>query len=194
MRHTNNNIKSNRNRRFHLMCLPMKSRSAFSTICYFFLSLPLSRVGVVHGKKYWMRVKRERDSTEWLLTDNIQHRYLMLLLITHFSWENYSDEKCDLRDARWGEMMKADSSRCKKRNPPMDGGKTAIDDDYNLWLWCLFTTLARTEKNESRIEELLENKSGADKKYEFTNEANKSTICYGMEWDAIRVDDVREAM
>lgn len=76
----------------------------------------------------------------------------------------------------------------------MDGGKTAIDDDYNLWLWCLFTTLARTEKKESRIEELLKNKSGADKKYEFTNEANKSTICYGMEWDAIRVDDVREAM
>lgn len=43
----------------------------------------------------WENIER----TEWLLTDNIQHRYLMLLLITHSSWENYSDEKYDLAAA-----------------------------------------------------------------------------------------------
>lgn len=69
------------------------------------------------------------ESTEWLLTDNIQHRYLMLLLITHSSWENYSDEKYDLgEDAREARA----AQRVETKKPPMDG-KTAIDDDYNLW-------------------------------------------------------------
>lgn len=133
-RDANNNITSNRNRRFQLMCLPMKSRSAFSTICY------LSRLssfwlGPCMGK-YWTY---ERPRAEWLLTDNIQHRYLMPSAYYTFFMGKLFGRKI------WFKRSAAESKR--KANP--SHGKTAIDDDYNLWLWCLFTSAEGDEANSA---------------------------------------------
>lgn len=78
-----NNNKSNRNRRFRLMCLPIESRSAFSTI------IPSPCRLCVHGKN--KRLVCSTVSGYWLIIFSIVV-ILMLLLITHSSWENYSDE------------------------------------------------------------------------------------------------------
>lgn len=122
-----NNNKSNRNRRFRLMCLPIESRSAFSTI------MPSPCRLCVHGKN--KRLVCSTVSGYWLIIFSIVV-ISMLLLITHSSWENYSDEiiwfsraaKCTKewrRHQRWDEPYFSHEK------------KTAIDDDYNLWWWCL---------------------------------------------------------
>lgn len=113
------------------MCLPMKSRSAFSTICFFLSHLSLCA---------WESI--ECESTEWLLTDNIQHRYLMLLLITHSSWENYSDEKYDLTGI--GSGKKKSTKKIEKH------GKLQL----------MMITISGCDAC-SRPRELLANKSGA---------------------------------
>jgi hypothetical protein len=116
----------------------MKSRS-FSTICCF---SHLSRCA-------WENT--ECESTEWLLTDNIQHRYLMLLLITHSSWENYSDEKYDLSGI--GSGKKESTKKMEKH------GKLQL----------MMITISGCDAC-SRPRELLENKSRApDKNDEFLN-------------------------
>lgn len=78
-----NNNKSNRNRRFRLMCLPIESRSAFSTI------IPSPCRLCVHGKN--KRLVCSTVSGYWLIIFSIVV-ISMLLLITNSSWENYSDE------------------------------------------------------------------------------------------------------
>ena len=143
----NNGNKSNRNRRFHLMCLPMKSRSAFSTICCF---IPFQLLCA------WERFFFVCQS--WLLTDNIQHRYrhafcLLHILHHHTSWENYSD------GIKWFSWVKPEgatrliffmwklqlmmitialcrwSSECRKKCIKMSYGHRSVI----VWVWkCIF--------------------------------------------------------
>lgn len=136
----NNNSKSNRNRRFQLMCLPMNHVLLSAR---FVVSFPLSHARVVCA---WEKMLSA--STEWLLTDNIQRRYLMLLLITHSSWENYSDEINRRWEGRVSSPTSGDGKRWK-----IALVKTAIDGDYNLWIRCLSRARVigewiRSDKNE----------------------------------------------
>lgn len=134
------------------MCLPMKSRSAFSTICYSLSPAQSWLSHCVHGKILNARV-------DWvvILTDNIQHRYLMLLLITHSSWENYSDEIMWFKRRSRTESSIEIGVRWRE--------KSSLMENCNWWwlqsLDLMPFTKPLTAANKNVDEELLENKSRA---------------------------------
>lgn len=145
------------------MCLPMKSRSAFSTICY---SLPLSTRcflgGVCMGKYLTFK------STEWLLTDNIQHRYLMLLLVTHSSRENYSV---------WNNMIRDRARSCSR-----DATQKRMKPFQCNILQLMMITIAEPDaSHEQKKRQRRINLVDREIIFCSRKNPNKSTICCGWE-------------